>query len=127
MTMTRLREILRALVGRQHGLMGIPGLEIGTWADVSGSRALDTSYRNTSGRKRRVSIYMSYANADTRASLLVGAADPPTVVVQHGGQAAASGATLYMPFFTEVPSNHYYRVATATGTPAIVAWSEMDE
>lgn len=105
-------------------------LESGTWSDVVGSRALATTYRNTSGKKRRVTAYLT--GGDTaRAGIecKVGPADPPTIImaVQSNQIAAGAGLKHVVGAYFEVPNNHYYRVAAVVGTETLTGWAELDE
>ena len=126
----RCREVLRAYFAREHGLLGAPGLEVGTWSDVTGSRVLATTYQNTSGRKRRVSAYLT-GSGTARAGIecKVGSADPPTLIVskQENSIAASSGLTHIVSAYFEVPTNYYYRIASTVGTETLTSWSELDE
>lgn len=101
-------------------------LESGTWSDVSGSRALDTIYQNTGGKKRRVIVTVDLeSGASDTAVIYTGSASPPTLVTT---QAKIYGAgNSYVPISFEVPNNWYYKAAIDTGTPTKIGWVELDE
>lgn len=104
-------------------------VESGTWSDASGSRALNTVYQNTSGRKRRLAITVQMAgDAGNSGSLFVGSANPPTLQAGRAGFNATYGTAnvAFFQLYAEVPNNHYYKL-TQNGTISIGAWLELDE
>ena len=112
----------------------VSSLESGTWgADLVGaaSRAKDTIYQNTSGKKRRVLVSFRVAAAiQGEATIGTGSASPPATVASVVGIATngggGSGATDFMAYF-EVPASHYYRVLESVATITLNTWYELDE
>lgn len=120
------RRWLRWLVTCQWGLLGVPGLESGTWtgdldSSGAGTRATGVVYRNTSGRKRRVTYNVSDSAGSIQVIAEVGTADPPTITVSRQVMVASGG----LPGYFEVPNNWYYRITITTGT--FNHWNELDE
>ena len=104
--------------------------ESGTWSDVTSSRALATVYQNTSGKKRRISVYLQGAAADEAGiTIQVQSANPPTVeiAVNRNNSLAGAGVSHQAWAATEVPNNHYYRVNRDIGTETLNKWFELDE
>ena len=99
-----------------------------TWADVTGSRAKDTVYQNTTGKTIFVAVTVSMAsNANNAARLKVGSANPPTIVIGRGGWGGSLGSAnaLIVPLSTiAVPNNWYYTVEQQAGTISIDSWAE---
>jgi hypothetical protein len=96
-----------------------------TWADVSASRALGTSYKNDSARTMFVSIQINHEDADSPANYLVGPADPPTIFVGRTGPNGATGATSAGSVCFPVPPRWWYRVNAGAGAPTIFDWAEF--
>ena len=89
-----------------------------SWTNVTGSRAQNTVYQNTSGHERHVAITATYGAAESGA-LLVGSSNPPTTVVQQ-----SFGSTGQPNLYAAVPAGHYYEWDTSGGTGSLVVWSE---
>lgn len=86
-----------------------------SWSDVSGSRAVNTSYQNTTGR----TIAVSYMNSSVTVFNCQVSADGSTWVNVSGPDQA--GGAQVNAFFV-VPDDHYYRV---NGSAGIKVWSEF--
>lgn len=102
------------------GDMLIPG---SNWSDVSGSRALTTTYQNTKGRPIFVSVVGSSSNATSEIIGYVDSSSPPTgrrVFQQKLNASGASGDLLSVTLM--VPVNHYYQVNATNIT--ISSWNE---
>lgn len=87
-----------------------------TWQDVTASRALGTSYTNSTGQPIKVLV----SAGSTSSSLLT-----PTVggVVLASGTGVATGFTFSVYF--DVPAGATYSVANYAGTPTLVKWTEL--
>lgn len=88
-----------------------------TWQDVTGSRALNTIYQNTTGYEIEVSVVVLWGAAGD-ATLEVGTASPPTILVGR-----SNGNTWREQLYACVPNNSYYRVASSDTT--LTTWSEL--
>lgn len=89
-----------------------------SWTNVTGSRAQNTVYQNTSGHERHVAITATYGAAES-GTLLVGSSNPPTVAVQQ-----SFGSTGQPNLYAAVPAGHYYEWDTSGGTGSLIVWSE---
>lgn len=88
-----------------------------TWQDQTASRAVDTSYQNTTGRTIMVSVALQATN--TRY-LEVSSDDSNWITVgtlAGFGNVADTKSTQVI-----IPDQHYYR---ATGTGTVLYWSEL--
>ena len=102
------------------------GLETGTWSLPT--RALDTIYQNTSGKKRRVIVGINTsAAAAQRVKFVVGSASPPGTQIGRVGTADALSGSLLFTMSFEVPDTWFYRATIEAGTPTLDSWSELDE
>lgn len=89
-----------------------------TWQDVTASRALATTYTNTTGRPILVSVSMYTVNSTGVSQLLVDS----VVVAKHGATIGGNAnSNLYTQMTAVVPSGSTYR---ATGT-VISTWAEL--
>lgn len=97
-----------------------------TWQNVIGSRALSTSYQNTTGKPIMVNVrcYDASNNNHTFASEV--STDDATwvdlgmMIISNN----VTGAYAYASFV--VPNNHYYRVRNiSASTPTISVWAEL--
>lgn len=92
-----------------------------TMTDVTGSRAVDTTYQNTTGRPITIFI-LTQVPVGSNIELRSDAATPPTVVI--GAHGAPTTASLNEHITYIVPVDHYYRlVQTTAGTFA--KWHEL--
>jgi hypothetical protein len=97
-----------------------------TVSDVSGSRAFDTNYQNTSGKAMVVSVSASWQGGGDAGQLqaLIGASSPPTSVANQCCGDQASGAN-YSGMTFIVPDDYYYQVKDLGGTtPTEDEWLE---
>lgn len=93
-----------------------------TWQDVSGSRAVGTTYRNETGKPIMVAVCVQ-VNEAANAYAYVETATPPTIAVSQF-EAVSSNANVDDFRFTHtfiVPDDHYYRVVTGT----LRTWAEL--
>ena len=99
--------------------IGEEGIGVGqTWQDVTGSRATETTYQNTTGQPIAVALYIS--NVSSQCNLQVSANNSTWFNV---GEARDNGGERYKPMYAIVPDDHYYRLIATTGT--IDYWSEL--
>lgn len=85
---------------------------------VTGSRALNTSYQNTTSKPIYVSVVVALGNGQTVAAN-TDAAPTPTTVLQAFGNAGASGANASL-FMIVLPGNYY----SVTGSGSMTHWTE---
>lgn len=90
-----------------------------TWQNVTGSRAVDTIYQNTTGYEIEVAISVSYG-ATHIFRLEVENATPPTIVVGR-----SSGDTTNDQLTAIVPNNSYYRLVSQVAGGTLNNWSEL--
>lgn len=90
-----------------------------TWQSVTGSRAVDTIYQNTTGYDIEVGISLSYG-AGHIFRLEVENATPPTIVVGR-----SSGDTTNDQLIATVPNNSYYRLTSQVAGGTVNNWSEL--
>lgn len=88
-----------------------------TWQDVTGSRALDTTYYNTTGRPILVFVSLGNTPPNTTAAMSIDGSN--FVNFSTGGTAGVTTAPLY----AIVPPGSSYRVASGAGT--LAKWSEL--
>ena len=115
---------LRAAVAEQG--------ETGTWLNVTTARSFNATYRNTSGKKRRVSVVGTGAIAARAGlNLRVGMTDPPTggdeINTSFNNAPAAAGTAHSVTVSGEVPANWYYNVGNVNGNETLTKWFELDE
>jgi len=89
-----------------------------TQTDVTGSRALNTVYQNTTTHPMLLELIIALNNADS-AYVYVGAANPPLDIV---ARCYDNADIPYFPVSVVVPPGYYYRVVNAA---SIVAWWEL--
>lgn len=105
--------------------------ELGTYgADLfaAGTRLDAVTYQNTSGKKRRVTVYINGAVAGKmECAFQADSFSPPTTTRQNVGVQvdAAVGQTHSDAVVFEVPKDWYYKVGLAIGT--VGKWFELDE
>lgn len=100
-----------------NALAAMSGLGYGqTWQDVKASRALTTTYYNTTGRPITISVATTNSISGTTRNLNINSANI----------AIASGAATDHVWFTAVvPPGASYFVSMSAGTQAITNWSEL--
>ena len=100
-------------------------IEKRTWQDKTGSRAITSAnvYQNLTGKTIQVSI-SALSAATYQASLMVGTANPPTIIGHRQSEAAAAIIINHGP--VDVPHGHYYSLFIDSGTnPTLEKWSEL--
>jgi len=90
--------------------------------DVTGSRAKDTVYQNTTGVTMAVVVSVESSSA-FEAIAYCDSSTPPTTVVCKQSAPVRLGAAWAVCVFL-VPNNDYYKVTGAVGTVSIEAWIE---
>ena len=106
-----------ALVQGQGGeaLSAMSSLGYGqTWQNVTGSRALGTTYYNTTGKPISVSLYQFYSTSQTATLTVNGVQTSQTSTGTNAG-------SLYFTHFAIVPPGGSY---SATG-PSLTSWNEL--
>ena len=89
-----------------------------TWQNVIGSRALNTSYQNTTGKPMQICLTVSNPNANFQVS-----ADGLTWLT---GIDSNNGSTEQaISFQVVIPNAWYYRCEVTSGTPPIRNWLEL--
>ena len=88
-----------------------------TWTDVTASRALATTYTNSTGKPIFVSIIISQGAVNAVASLTISG-----VVVSYYYQAASVSGGLLCGI---VPNGGTYSTATTGPSPGILSWKEL--
>jgi hypothetical protein len=88
-----------------------------TWQTLTGSRAIGTTYTNSTGRPIFVSILVNPANTSSSATLTINSVP---VAYAQGFVSLAIGINIY----GIVPSGGTY-VVTTTGTTTMSVWAEL--
>lgn len=88
-----------------------------TWQNVTGSRAVSTSYRNTTGKPIMVAIR---AHSGSPTAIQVSTDDATWIEVGQVFTNTAAAQSTAQSFI--VPNNHYYRI---NGTATIANWAEL--
>lgn len=92
------------------------------WSEPT--RALDTVYRNTTGKIKVVSVSIVCDDGEM-ADLLLGSSSPPTTrVLSLSNQLGLSSVVLSGTII--VPDDYYYKVASSWGAPSKLEWHEWD-
>ena len=86
-----------------------------TWQNLTGSRALNTSYTNTTGKPMAVSVYWS-AGAPAQLNFVAGGVT---------GDVAGNGSTGFCTSRVIVPPGATYQLQVASGSATIGAWYEL--
>ena len=93
------------------------GVGVGqTWQNVAGSRALSTTYTNSTGKPIMVNVEVSGGSAGAAGTLVVSG-----VTVSTYNEASLGGATMC----AIVPDGATYSATMTGATPSIVTWSEL--
>lgn len=91
---------------------------------VTGSRAFETVYRNTSGNTMFVTVVINVDVGAPHIKMLSDSSTPPTTIVAESST-NASGTTVPLTFSIMVLNNNYYEVVrTSAGTNVIQSWTE---
>lgn len=114
------RKITPAAAADVLGVLGVGQ----SWQDVSASRVLNTSYRNTTGRPIQVSISVNKgAGASATMSIQVSTDNVNwTKVVGYGGYSSGGGWTFSSMI---IPNNVYYRASDTGSGSNITGWAEL--
>jgi len=89
-----------------------------TWQDLTASRAIGTTYYNTTGKP----IFVSWAGINANANGVVFGQVGGVTVARSGGAPSASAA---IAFTFIVPTNATYMAAQGTGTSTTTVWWEL--
>jgi hypothetical protein len=94
------------------------GIGIGqTWQSVTGSRALGTTYTNSTGKPIFVYIVVQLSsNGDTNLTLNGVALDGP---------ASSAGGVVFTPCSFIVPDGNTYNLSVIGGSVSVTAWGEL--
>jgi hypothetical protein len=87
-----------------------------TWQNVTGSRALATTYYNTTGKPITVSVYL-INDFDTTPQITINGELLYLARLNVAGGGGAGSAI--------VPPGHSYMVNVGLGTPTLIAWNEL--
>lgn len=104
--------------------------ETTSWQDVTGSRAIGTTYYNTSGRLRKVIIRARSTNLDEGASAVTlrfsvnGATLDDFSTVQWDNVSSKYFMSMRTVFF-EVPAGQSYALTNQVGTSSLQSWREL--
>lgn len=103
------------VVNADDSISGNMGIGAGqTWQDVTGSRALTTTYTNSTGRPIEVSVTVTIATSQSVTATVAG------VAILTDTASAAEGRS----FQFIVPNGATYQV-TATGGSTLSKWAEL--
>lgn len=108
-------------------LAELRGLNIGvgqTWQDVSASRILNTSYRNTTGRPIQVSISVN-KGAGAAATMSIQVSNNNVNWIKVGGYGGYSSGGGWTFVSIIVPDNMYYRALDTGSGSDITGWAEL--
>lgn len=92
-------------------------------SDSQPSRAVDTTYQNTSGKILAVAINLELTNGAT-CIFYCGAASTPTTKIYEFANYTGSGD--YKQIFYNVPPSYYYRVVEIDATVSVDKWTEQE-
>lgn len=104
------------------------GVGVGqTWQNLTGSRAFDTSYRNTTGKPIQILVSVQGAiNSQSNADLEVSADNSAWVKIANIGRGGGNGNSAPIPTVSAIiPDQIYYRITIVVGTPAINVFAEL--
>ena len=108
-----------AFSGSGAALTSLPVLGVGqTWQDVTGSRAKDTTYTNSTS-KPIMCMVMCNITTTGAANIVVGG------VTIGFGYFNSSTNNSYTPMVFVVPPGTTYRLSTASGSITYISWSEL--
>ena len=97
------------------GKVTIPG-NVQTWQDVKASRALGTTYTNSTG----FPITVAVSATSTAISLLALYVNGVAVYNGNGGAVATTFSVVGV-----IPAGASYSIVNAAGTPTVTYWSEL--
>lgn len=90
-----------------------------SWTSQTGSRAVNTSYTNSTGRPIQIAVFGFVGNASTRVQIVVGG--QLISGMSSTGWPSNSRQTLY----ATVPNGSTYQVQVTTGAFTVEDWSEL--
>jgi hypothetical protein len=94
------------------------GIGIGqTWQNVMGSRALGTTYTNSTGKPIFVYIVVALSSNGNSELTLNG--------VAFDGPISSAGGVVYTPCTFIVPDGNTYRLSLRSGAVSVTAWGEL--
>jgi len=102
------------------GTMALQGDVIGlsqTWQNLTASRALSTTYTNSTGKPILVQVFCTAATVNAQTTLTINS----VVVATHCLAGSTTGGTVY----GIVPNSGTYSVAQAGASAAIQIWTEL--
>ena len=88
-----------------------------TWQDVTASRAIGTTYTNSTGKP----IYIAVAGTGSAINVRANIATGGVTIVGNG----ASGSGFYVNNAAIIPAGSTYSVSTPTGTLTLQSWTEL--
>ena len=91
-----------------------------TWQSVTGSRALNTTYTNSTGRPIMVSMTVARTADFANATLSVGG----VAACVAGAGSVQNGFTLHSNFSAIIPNSTTY-VVTTSGSVSLTSWAEL--
>ena len=89
-----------------------------TWQTVTGSRVLETTYTNSTGRPILVNVFMQSTTTGQSPTLTI---NGTVVLVGTGQQNSGQG----MAVFALVPNGATYSAAPSSGSATLSKWSEL--
>ena len=88
-----------------------------TWQDVTASRAIGTTYTNSTGKP----IYIAVAGTGSAINVRANIATGGVTIVGNG----AAGSGFYVNNAAIIPAGSTYSVSTPTGTLTLQSWTEL--
>ena len=92
-----------------------------TWTDVTSSRALGTTYTNSTGKPIQLGVTIQFPSA---SNAVVSYSVNGTVIGTLGDNSGSQPALL-LPIQIIIPNGATYAVTTTTGSPSISKWWEL--
>ena len=92
-----------------------------TWTDVTSSRALGTTYTNSTGKPIQLGVTIQFPSA---SNAVVSYSINGTVIGTLGDN-SGSQPSLLLPIQIIIPNGATYAVTTTTGSPSISKWLEL--
>lgn len=115
------------LTGTANAL--VAGIGVGqTWQDVTGSRAMNTSYQNTTGKPIGVTIYGQLNNNVNKSNFALQVSVDNSTWVSAGIGSTQDGDNNVENLFSIVPNNYYYkyiRLSGSNSSHSLYYWAEL--
>lgn len=105
-----------------------PSLSLGysqTWQDVTGSRVLGTSYKNSTGRPIEVRTTVTIGTSTSMDTAMEMSADNSTWVQAYRVFDYNLSVSMFHTLGGVVPNGWYYRTRNVSSTATLSAWSEL--